>query len=52
MLTKVRLRHAENLLVDTVDPISQVSLRVGFDNLSSFTRLFTTRFGVSPRKFS
>lgn len=51
MLTKIRLQHAENLLVDTVHPISQVSLRVGFDNLSSFTRLFTTQFGVSPRKF-
>lgn len=51
MLTKVRLEQAHELLLTTNYPISQISLRVGFENLTSFTRLFTTQFGVSPRKF-
>ncbi|WP_299461238.1 helix-turn-helix domain-containing protein [uncultured Microscilla sp.] len=51
MLTKVRLQHAQSLLVHTNYPVSQISLKVGYDNLSSFSRLFTTQFGMSPRKF-
>lgn len=51
MLTQVRLQHAKSLLRHTNYPVSEISLRVGYDNLSSFTRLFTNHFGVSPRKF-
>lgn len=51
MLTKIRLEQAQNLLLNTKDSISQIGLNIGFDNLSSFTRLFTKAFGASPRKY-
>ena len=51
MLTKIRLEQAQNLLLNTTDSVSQIGLNIGFDNLSSFTRLFTKAFGASPRKF-
>ena len=51
MLTKIRLEHAQRLLLNTDNPVAQIGISIGFDNLSSFTRLFTTTYGLSPRKF-
>ena len=51
MLTKIRLEQAQSLLLNTEEPVAQVGISIGFNNLSSFTRLFTTAYGVSPRRF-
>ena len=50
-LTEVRLEQAQNLLKSKYLPISEIAFQSGFDNLSSFTRLFTKRIGVSPSRY-
>ncbi|OJJ15635.1 hypothetical protein BKI52_37770 [marine bacterium AO1-C] len=51
MLTRIRLEQAQNQLLHTQNSVAQVGINIGFDNLSSFTRLFTTAYGQSPRRF-
>lgn len=46
----VRLDHALNLLRTQCLPVSLVAERVGYSELSSFTRAFTAKFGVSPKR--
>lgn len=48
-LTDVRLRHALRLVEEGGRPLTEVCQSVGFENPSSFARLFRRRFGVSPR---
>jgi AraC-like DNA-binding protein len=50
-LTARRLDEAKNLLVNSNNSVTQISLLVGFEYLSSFTKLFTRRFKISPHKF-
>lgn len=47
-LTDVRLRHALRLVEEGSRPLTEVCQSVGFENPSSFARLFKRRFGVSP----
>lgn len=46
-LTDVRLRKAR-LLLARGEPVLETCLAVGFENHSSFTRLYRRRFGVPP----
>jgi len=46
----VRLRHAHELLRAGNTSVSAVAARIGYAELSSFTRAFTSRFGASPRR--
>ena len=46
-----RLDLARKLLQKTDDSIRDISLKVGYDNYSYFTRLFKKSFGVTPVEF-
>jgi AraC-like DNA-binding protein len=50
-LVRTRLRHAARLLAQDSAPITELAYRVGFADLSNFTRTFTRAAGVSPRAF-
>jgi AraC family transcriptional regulator len=50
-LLRARLRDAADRLVACADPITDIALDVGFDDLSNFIRSFHTEFGISPRKY-
>lgn len=46
-----RLDLAKKMLLKTDDSIRDISLKVGYDNYSYFTRLFKKSFGVTPVEF-
>ena len=46
-----RLSHACFLLRNTDMNISDISIAVGYNNISYFHRLFNKYFGISPRKY-
>ncbi len=50
-LIELRLSEASRLLLETDLPITDISLDVGFKNLSNFNRQFLKRKNISPRKF-
>jgi AraC family transcriptional regulator len=50
-LLRTRLRHAAERLVHSLDPVTEVALDVGFDDLSNFIRSFRAEFGVSPSRY-
>jgi AraC family transcriptional regulator len=50
-LQKVRLNRAKNLLNDTNYPINEIVCMVGFENSSSFIRLFKKNFAVTPQNY-
>lgn len=45
---KLRLRRAHDLLVDTLQPISEIALDTGFADGSHFSRRFREAYGKSP----
>ena len=47
----MRLGAASRLLVDTARSISEISFSCGFNNLSSFNRIFKKKKGCSPSEF-
>lgn len=49
-LQNVRLDHALQLLKETMLPIKQVALAVGYENTSHFYHLFKERFGMPPQQ--
>ncbi len=50
-LIRNRLEKARKLLVNTKLSVTDISLEIGFESISHFTRLFNRRFGSSPGKF-
>jgi AraC-like DNA-binding protein len=50
-LLRARLRDAASRLVSSRDPVTEIALDAGFDDLSNFIRSFHTEFGVSPRQW-
>lgn len=50
-ITALRLERAQNLLRKTPIPIGDVALLCGFENFSSFSRLFQQRLRVTPQRF-
>ncbi|TVR55647.1 MAG: AraC family transcriptional regulator [Puniceicoccaceae bacterium] len=50
-LRDLRLRHARRLLADTRQPITSIAFACGFEDLSSFFRVFRQAEGVSPRQW-
>ena len=50
-LLRARLREAAQRLLATREPITQIALAVGFDDLSNFVRSFRAEFGRSPRRY-
>jgi AraC-like DNA-binding protein len=47
----LRMQIAAALLRDTLLPVSEIMLRVGYENASNFTRTFRTTTGLSPRDY-
>lgn len=47
----VRIKKAEEHLKYSDEPITEIALKVGFANPSSFNRLFKSKLGVSPRQY-
>ncbi len=50
-INMLRLAEAKNFLKNTDMKITEIMLRCGFKNQSSFNRVFLEEFGVTPRKF-
>lgn len=50
-LHKIKLAHACQLLISSNNSISNIALQSGFDNISTFNRLFKEQLGCSPTKF-
>lgn len=50
-LSELRMKEAKRLLSGTGLSISRISEDIGFEHVSSFTRWFTGREGVSPKIF-
>lgn len=48
-LAEWRLQRALNLLNATSNPIKTIAHSVGYKSATAFTRVFTERFGVSPK---
>ncbi len=51
LVNALRLKRAAHLLRMTAEPIVNVAMDSGFDNLGYFYRCFKTRYGTTPRKF-
>ena len=50
-LASLRLERAKHLLLETWLPVTTVALEVGYNSLTTFTRLFTEFVGASPMSF-
>lgn len=50
-ISALRLDEAKRLLLNTNLSITDVCFEVGYNSLSTFTRLFTQRVGLGPREF-
>ncbi|GFE80592.1 AraC family transcriptional regulator [Steroidobacter agaridevorans] len=48
-LIGIRLRAAADRLIETREPITQLALHVGFNDISHFNTAFRQAFGMSPR---
>ena len=51
LLQEKRLSQACYLLDNTVLPVTEIAVMVGYENSSFFHRLFRRRFGMSPREW-
>ena len=51
LVQEKRLAQAAFLLRNTSQNISDISLAVGYENISYFHRIFTAAFGTSPKHF-
>ena len=50
-ISAMRLDEAKRLLLNTDRSITDICFDVGYNSLSTFTRLFTQRVGLGPREF-
>jgi AraC-like DNA-binding protein len=50
-LTAIRLYKAKNLLLETSLSVTEISFRVGYNSLGTFTSRFTRSVGVSPARY-
>jgi len=48
----IRLKRAKQLLVKEKLSVKELMIRVGFENVISFTRIFKREFGVAPGEFA
>ncbi|HMI66194.1 MAG TPA: helix-turn-helix domain-containing protein, partial [Cyclobacteriaceae bacterium] len=51
LIRNIRLRKAASLLLNKADSVSQISLMVGFDDHSYFSKAFKKQFGVTPSEY-
>jgi len=46
-----RLAAAAQLLAESIERVSVISFRVGFQHVANFNHAFKKRFGITPREF-
>jgi len=51
LLTELRLKYAENLLLHSDESITDISYFCGFQSSSHFLRSFSKKYDMSPREF-
>lgn len=51
IINKIRIDRAQELLSATNLPILEISMRVGYESVSYFNRLFMQQVGMSPRDY-
>jgi AraC-like DNA-binding protein/Tfp pilus assembly protein PilF len=51
LIRTIRLRKAAVLLLNQADSVSQISIAVGFDDHSYFSKAFKKQFGVPPSEY-
>nr|WP_319556109.1 AraC family transcriptional regulator [uncultured Vibrio sp.] len=51
-ITELRMEKAKALLTHTDLPVQLIAERVGYSNISAFSRRFSLHFGLSPREFA
>ncbi len=51
LIRKVRIQEAEGLMRSSEMPISEIALRVGFNNMSYFRQSFKAEYGVLPSDY-
>ncbi len=51
LIRNIRLRKAARLLLNKADSVSQISLMVGFEDHSYFSKSFRKQFGVAPSEY-
>jgi transcriptional regulator GlxA family with amidase domain len=51
-LTRIRLSHAADLLTSSDVTVKQVAVRVGYKDISQFSKAFRRTYGVSASRFS
>ena len=49
---KIRMEEAAFLLKQAGHSVSDVGYKLGFSNLSHFSRQFEKQFGITPKKYS
>jgi AraC family transcriptional regulator len=50
-LLRARLRDAARRLATSREPVTEIALDVGFEDLSNFIRSFRAEFGLSPSRY-
>ncbi|MGB1208234.1 MAG: helix-turn-helix transcriptional regulator, partial [Paracoccaceae bacterium] len=50
-VNRVRMEHAAMLLGGTDQPIPDIAVDCGLENLSHFYRLFQSHYGTTPRRY-
>ena len=48
---KLKIEKAKKILEETEEPVSQITLQVGYEETSSFYRMFKKNTGVSPKLY-
>ena len=48
---RCRMEHARALLAESDLPVQDIALRIGYENAMTFSRIFKTYFGLSPRNY-
>lgn len=51
LIRSIRLRRAAVLLLNQADTVSQIGIRVGFDDHSYFSKSFKKQYGVPPSEY-
>lgn len=50
-LLELRMEEAKKLLVETKEQVSEIAVKVGYSDISYFTKQFKKFFGISPREY-
>lgn len=51
MLTAIRIKEAQRLLLETKWPVQEIAEKTGFVNVNYFSKIFKEKTGTTPRSF-